>query len=318
MPRPVVTTSLPEYPLSVVRGEEPRRQTSLIHGPAHGYAGDIVGRTRYTASGDLRIAYELHGSAFTTRPTLLLIQGLGLDASGWGTAIGHLHRRFRLVLIDNRGIGRSAAGSVSVPAMVGDVCAVLDDIGISTAHVLGASLGGIIAQDLAVRHPERVDKLVLACTTPGWPFAYPMPLTTVRLIAASRRLPRDVAARRHVENALSAITLERRPNLVEQILARQQSAAADEATWQGQVAAGASYMGGLRQRGIRARTLILHGGADRVVDPRNARLLAARIPHARLVTFPGLGHLFFWEDPAGFANVVTSFLLDGGEGVRGT
>ena len=277
-----------------------------------------MGKTRYAASGGLRIAYELHGSAFTARPALLLIQGLGFDSSGWGAAIGHLRRRFRLVLVDNRGIGRSAAGSVSVSAMVGDVLAVLDDIGIGAVHVLGASLGGIIAQDLAIRHPERVDKLVLACTTPGWPFAYPMPSASVRLIMASRRLPPDVAARRHVENALSAITLEQRPELVERILARHRSAAGDPAIRHGQVAAGASYVGGLRQRGIRARTLIVHGDADRVVDPRNARLLAARIPRARLVTFPGLGHLFFWEDPAGFAAVVTSFLLDSGEGTHRT
>lgn len=242
-------------------------------------------RTRYAASGELRIAYQLRG---------------------------------RVVLIDNRGVGRSARGSVSVLAMVGDVIAVLDDIGIGAAHVLGASLGGMIAQDLAVRYPERVDKLVLACTTPGWPFAYPMPSATVRLTAASRRLPRDVAARRHVENALSAITLEQRPDLVEQILARQRSATASQATWQGQVAAGTSYVGGLRQRDIRARTLILHGEADRVVDPRNARLLAARIPHAQLITFPGRGHLFFWEDPAGFAAAITSLLLDGGEDVPRT
>ena len=275
-------------------------------------------RTRYAASGELRIAYEVHRPVFTTHPVLLLIQGLGFDASGWGAAVRHLRRRFRLVLIDNRGVGRSGAGSVSVPAMVGDVVAVLDDLGAGTAHVLGASLGGMIAQDLAVRHPERVGKLVLACTTPGWPFAYPMPPATVRLIAASRRLPRDVAARRHVENALSAVTVAQRPDLVEQILARQRSATAAQATWQGQVTAGASYVGGLRQRSIRARTLILHGEADRVVDPRNARLLAARIPHARLVTFPGLGHLFFWEDPAGFADAVSSFLLDRDEGAHST
>jgi pimeloyl-ACP methyl ester carboxylesterase len=67
----------------------------------------------------------------------------------------------------------------------------------------------------------------------------------------------------------------------------------------------------LRQAGIRARTLILHGEADGVVDPRNAKLLAERIPHARLVLLPGLGHLFFWEDPAAFAREVTSFLLTG-------
>jgi pimeloyl-ACP methyl ester carboxylesterase len=144
-----------------------------------------------------------------------------------------------------------------------------------------------------------------------------MPPGTVRLIAASKRLPRDVAARHHIENALSAITLERHPGLVEQILARQQSSAVGQATWQRQVTAGASYVGGLRQRGIRARTLILHGEADRVVDPRNARLLATRIPDARLVTFPGLGHLFFWEDPAGFADAVTSFLLDSAADGRG-
>jgi 3-oxoadipate enol-lactonase len=276
-----------------------------------------VTRTRYAASGELRIAYELLGSLFTAHPALVLIQGLGFDASGWGKAIIRLRRRFRLVLVENRGVGRSAAGSVSVPAMVGDVLAVLDDIGIGAAHVLGASLGGMIAQDLAVRYPQRVQKLVLACTTPGWPFAYPMPPATVRLIAESRRLPRDVAARRHVENALSAATVERSPGLVEQILARQQSATIGRATWQAQVAAGASYVGGLRQRAIRARTLILHGEADRVVDPRNARLLAARIPHSRLITFPGLGHLFFWEDPAGFADAVTSFLLDGDEDARG-
>jgi 3-oxoadipate enol-lactonase len=196
--------------------------------------------------------------------------------------------------------------------MVGDVLAVFDDMDIGAAHVLGASLGGMIAQDLAARHAERVDKLVLACTTPGWPFAYPMPSATVRLIAASRRTPRDVAARRLVENALSAVTVEQRPDLVEEILARQRSAAG-QATWQGQAAAGARYVGGLRQRDIRARTLILHGEADRVVDPRNARLLAARIPRSRLVTFPGLGHLFFWEDPVGFADAVTSFLLDSDE-----
>ena len=70
----------------------------------------------------------------------------------------------------------------------------------------------------------------------------------------------------------------------------------------------ARYAGSFRQRRIRARTLILHGTADRVVDPRNARLLASRIEDAELVTFPGLGHLFFWEDPGAFAAAVTAFL----------
>ncbi len=81
--------------------------------------------------------------------------------------------------------------------------------------------------------------------------------------------------------------------------------------------AGAAYFGGTRQTEIRAPTLIAYGDADAVVDPRNSKLLADRIPDSRVVVFPGLGHLFFWEDPAGFAQAVTSFLLSPAEKATG-
>jgi 3-oxoadipate enol-lactonase len=197
--------------------------------------------------------------------------------------------------------------------MAGDALAVLDHAGIGAAHVLGASLGGMIAQEFAVRYPDRVSRLVLAYITPGWPFAYPMPLPSVRLIAASRRLRPDEALRRHVENALSASTVADRPELVERIINCQGSVSArDPEAWQAQATAGGRYTGSFRERRIRARTLILHGTADRVVDPRNARLLAGRIEDAGLVTFPELGHLFIWEDPGAFATAVTSFLQSKG------
>lgn len=185
----------------------------------------LLSRTRFACSGELQIAYEVRGGLpVSRRPALLLIQGLGFDRAGWGPAIGPLRRRFRLALVDNRGSGRTAAsGSFSVADMAGDALAVLDNAGIGVAHVLGASLGGMIAQELAIRHPERVSRLILACTTPGWPFAYPMPLPSVRLIAASQRLPPDEAVRRHVENALSATTVANRPELVQRIIDCQRS-----------------------------------------------------------------------------------------------
>src|SRR5580693_6025231 len=270
-----------------------------------------VSRIRYARSGTLRIAYELRGTMHRRRPWLVLIQGMGLDRLGWEPVLRKLRRRFRLVLVDNRGVGHSdrPTGSFAVAAMAGDIVAVLDAAGVRRAHVAGASLGGMVAQELAIRHPERVDGLVLAGTTPGWPFAYPMPAASVRLIATTSRLTAEAARRRHTENALSARTVRQRPELVNRLLELQGSWPADSRTVSAQAAAGARYAGRLRQTRIDARTLVLHGGADTVVDPRNSRLLADRIPEARLMTFPELGHLLFWADPDGFAAAVTAFLL---------
>jgi 3-oxoadipate enol-lactonase len=245
------------------------------------------------------------------RPWLVLIQGMGFDRFGWDPVLPKLQRHFRLVLVDNRASGLSdrSAGMFAVADMARDVVAVLDAAGVRRAHVMGASLGGMVAQELAVSHPERVDGLVLACTAPGWPFSYPMPRASVRLLAATPGLTAETARRRYTENALSARTVEQHPELVTRLIERRGSRPLDRGALRAQAAAGALYVGRLRQKRIRARTLVLHGGADTVVDPRNGRLLADRIPGARLVTFPELGHLLFWEDPDAFADAVTSFLL---------
>jgi 3-oxoadipate enol-lactonase len=176
--------------------------------------------------------------------------------------------------------------------------------------VLGVSLGGMIAQEVAIEYPARVDGLVLGCTTPGWPFAYPMPSGSVALMSATRRLPPDVALRRQLENALSPSTLEHRPELVDRLVTHLQGHHGDPMSWQAQVSAGARYAGNLRQHRIAAPTLVIHGTADRVVDPRNAGLLAGRIPRVRQVMLPDLGHLFFWEDPRAFTEAVVDFLID--------
>lgn len=268
-------------------------------------------RTRYARNGTVQIAYELRGAVRRRCPWLVLIHGMAFDGSGWGPVLRRLGRRFRLVLVDNRGTGHSdrPAGSFTVADMACDVAAVLHAAGVRRAHVLGASLGGMVAQELAITHPERVDGLVLACTTPGWPSGYPMPAASARLIAATHGMTAEAALRRHTENALSARTVRHRPELVDRLVELQDLRPVDTEVLSAQAAAGAQYAGGRRQTRIQARTLVLHGGADTVVDPRNAKLLADRIPGAQLVTFPGLGHLLFWEDPDGFADAVTPFLL---------
>ncbi len=244
------------------------------------------------------------------RSWLVLIQGLGFDRSGWAPVTRRLQRHFRLLLVDNRGVGRSdvSADSVTVADLSNDVVRVLNAAGVRRGHVLGTSLGGMVAQELAIDHPERVDRLVLACTTPGWPYAYAMPAASVQLMAATNHLPREVALRRHVENALSEQTVKTRPELVERLVAHQRRRPSNSAAWAAMAAAGARYSGGMRQTGIQAQTLVLHGAADTVVDPRNSQLLAERIPNAELMILPDVGHLFFWEDPKDFCEAVTTFL----------
>ena len=271
-------------------------------------------RTRYARNGELRIAYELRGKLHWQRPWLVLIQGMGFDRHGWDPVARKLRRHFRLVLVDNRGSGLSdlPAGSFGVADMAADVVAVLDDARVLRAHTMGVRLGGMIAQELAVAHPDRVDGLVLVSTMPGWPFAFPMPAVSVRLFAATRSMTREAALRRHTENALSACTIERQPELVDRLVDVQRSRHADPRAVSAQAAAGARYAGRLRQTRIRARTLVVQGTADTVVDPGNGKLLADRIPGARLLIFPDLGHLLFWQDPDGFATAVISFLRSTG------
>lgn len=270
------------------------------------------GIRRYARRGGQRIAYERRGTLLGGgRPWLVLVQGLGFDRTGWGPAIGRLRRHFRLILVDNRGSGDSDPSNdrFTVADMARDVVAVLDHAGIERAHLLGLSLGGMIAQEVAATYPERVDGLVLAATTPGWPVGYPMPAASMALLADQRPVAPDVAVRRQVVNALSARTVTEQPALVDRLVAHVLARPTARTSWVAQAAAGARYAGARLHSRIRARTLVLQGDADSVVDPRNAHLLADRIPNARLVMFPGRGHLFLWEDPDGFVEAVTSFLL---------
>jgi pimeloyl-ACP methyl ester carboxylesterase len=236
---------------------------------------------------------------------LLLIQGLGYGRWGWEPIMPGLAARHRVVVFDNRGIGESdkPEGPYTAAQMAGDALQVLDEAGIDRAHVLGASLGGMIAQELAVAAPERVDRLILCCTTPGGPTTVPMPEVTMRLFAEAPSLPPEVALRRFIENALG----EGPPaELVDELFARRVANPPDPAGWQAQAAAGMTFQGVDGE--ISAPTLIVAGTADNVVDYRNAEVLAARLAGARVELLEGAGHLFFWEQPDESVRIINEFL----------
>jgi 3-oxoadipate enol-lactonase len=254
-------------------------------------------------NGDVELAFELLGDG----PPLLLIQGLGYGGRGWGPTLDLLAEDFTVAAFDNRGFGASdvPAGPYSVGELAEDARAVLDAAGFERPHVVGASLGGMVAQELALAHPERVEKLVLVSTTPGGLGAYPMPAQTVSLMLEAPTMPPDVAVRRFVENALGDGAPE---ELVERIVAYRKANPPDLGGWQSQAAAGALHDALDRVGQITAPTLVIHGTEDVVVDPRNADLLADRIPGARLELLPGSGHLPFWQEPERLARLIKEFL----------
>jgi 3-oxoadipate enol-lactonase len=245
----------------------------------------------------VKIAWEATGDG----PPVLLIQGLGYARWGWDPVVPGLAGTFRVLTFDNRGIGESdkPAGPYTAREMAADALQVLDEAGIDRAHVVGASLGGMIAQELAVAEPGRVERLVLCCTTPGGARAVPMPEVTVRLLEEAASLEPLDALRRFVENALGP---DASVALVEEIYRRRVERPPDPVGWQGQAAAGTTFPG--VDGAIAAPTLVLHGTADNVVDVDNARLVGDRVE-----LFERCGHLFFWEQPERFVRIVTEFLV---------
>lgn len=245
----------------------------------------------------MKIAWERRGEG----PPLLLIQGLGYARWGWEPVVPPLARSFELILFDNRGIGGSDSppGPYTTAAMAGDALQVLDEAGVERAHVLGTSLGGMIAQELALAAPDRVERLVLVGTTPGGPRAYPMPSETVELML------RRATLREYTENALEPAV---RPELVDRILAHREADAQGYDAWAAQAAAGAGFDAYDRLEALSVPTLVLHGDGDTVVDPRNADLIVELLPDARSSIYEERGHLFFWNEPERFAREVTEFL----------
>ena len=268
--------------------------------------------TTHASNDGVRIAYEVRPTTSGDHDAtpVVLVHGLGYARWGWDGLPELLAEQHRVALLDNRGIGGSDVpdGPYTAAEMAGDVVAVLDHAGIDRAHLVGSSLGGMIAQEVAIRWAQRVDRLVLLSTTPGGRDAAPMPRQTVELLEEMPDMEPEEALRRAIANAMAPAYLDTRPELVDEILEHRLADPQDPAGWQAQAHAGTTYDGGGRLDRIDAPTLVLHGDADVVVAPRNGELLSEHLPDARLVVLEGHGHLPFWEDPGRVAAEILGFL----------
>lgn len=252
---------------------------------------------------------SLHVEEYGAGPPLLLLGGLGASTLLWFRQIDALRRRFRVVAPDNRGAGRSDAppGPYTIALLAADALAVLDALGIERAHVLGASMGGYIAQELALAHPDRVDRLVLACTTMGGPDGVaPEPGVLEAFFAT------DVDPAAHLRRLYGLFAapewLRTHAALVDGFIAHRLRTPTPSHAFAAQAEAAGAFDASTRLAGLRVPTLVLHGTDDRVVPAANAQRLAAAVPGALLQLIPGTGHVFFQEQPEAFNAAVERFL----------
>lgn len=245
----------------------------------------------------IRLHYRAHGKG----EPLVLVAGWGTDLRAWVFQLLSFRRYFRVVAFDNRGVGRSdtPAGPYSIRQMAADVVGLMDHLHIAAAHVLGLSMGGMIAQEVAINHPHRVLKLVLGCT-----FAWRGEGSgqTEEYLAEIRG---DVT---RAKLALASLANNNRLGRVFVHLWMRLMSRSWAAGFESQGAAIRCHDTRDRLHLITASTLVIAGTRDRVILPRSSELLASRIPGARLVMIENGSHSMSAENRKDFNGAVLSFL----------
>lgn len=229
-----------------------------------------------------RIYHEEHGDR--DAEAIVLLEGMGGDIPGWRRNIPRLAAELYVVAYDLRGNGLSSepVGPVTMATFVDDTLALLDSLDVSRAHVYGQSFGGMVAQELVLAHPHRARTLVLAATHCGGSHVVVQPVGTVPKGEPWRSLYAAGFPDAHPDHVAEDLRIASQQPRHPKGGRRQ---------WEAMQAFDAYD----RLPAIHVPTLVLHGTEDRLIDPENASVLAARIPGAELVLLSGAGHLYHSE-----------------------
>lgn len=261
-------------------------------------------------SNGIEIYYEITGSG---KP-LVLISGLGYPLWQWHKMVPYLAEHFRVITFDNRGVGQSdkPAGPYSAQMLAADTAGLMDALGIESAAVMGHSMGGFIAQSMALDFSEKVSELILCSTNFGGPHHVPV---TPEAFAVLSDTTSDPLTR--FTNGLKVSTApgwaDAHPDIVKEWVDWRVANPVEPVPYQAQMAIGlaltseeAAFENKLPN--ISVPTLILFGAHDKVVPPENADLLAKQIQGSRIAIIPDAGHFFPIEIPEVASRIVIDFL----------
>jgi len=254
----------------------------------------------------IELYYEVHGAG----SPLVLIRGLGSNADHWYCQTPAFSPCYSVVTFDNRGIGRSEKPDVpyTISIMAGDTVGLMDAIGISRAHILGISMGGIIAQEIALKYPQRVHGLILACTHCGGGRTVRPSEEIARVFIEYILTGSEEAAQDIPKCLFTERTLREAPEVIKryQEISSRFPPAPDTMIRQWEGIQGHDTWEDLSH--VQAPTLVLSGSDDVLVPPENSKILAERIPNAQFQVIEGGGHQFLVEQADVFNRAVLEFL----------
>ena len=254
----------------------------------------------------LKLYYEIEGDG----APVVLIPGFAAGRWIWFKQTADLSRNFRVIIFDPRGV--SASDKPQAPQTIGlladDVAHLLETIGIESAHIVGASFGGFVAQEFALKYPAMTRKLVLCCTSFGGPnHVVPAP-ETLQALASTKGLNSEERMRANLLLAFTPEYVRTQVDEVDQIVHLRATNDVPEHIYMSQLQAAMSFNAESRLARIESPTLVLSGDADIIVPVQNSRNLAAKIPGAQLQIIEGGSHTFFIEQAQEFNETVADFL----------
>ncbi len=240
-----------------------------------------------------------------------MVIGLGADQNNWRLQVASFKRHYHTITFDNRGSGRSEkpAGPYTISMMAEDTVGLMDHLGVERAHILGVSMGGMIAQELAISHPERVNKLILGCTFASSRGVSGFSPEIVEALETYAESPRDEASQRRLAIKIIDSTFNKITYRV--VFLPLMKAAIKSVPLTGfveQLDAILAFDAEDRLHKISAPTLVLTGTEDRVIKPISSEVIAGLVPNARLVKVEGGSHGFSGEMNGEFNREVLEFL----------
>jgi 3-oxoadipate enol-lactonase len=254
--------------------------------------------------GEIELSYERAGSG----PVLLLIMGMSGTFDHWDAGfLEDLRRDFDVILYDHRGVGSSTRlgqGRLTIAQLAEDAAGLLAALQVDTAHVVGISMGGMVAQELTLAHPERIDTLTLGCTYCGGEGSALAAEEVMRRLAEGMSSGVRERAIRAAWEANVSPAFAANEEAYRRFLGIGLRRAVPVVTIMAQMRAIAAYDTSTRLPGLRLPTLVIHGTLDEMLPVQNGHMIAGLIPGSHLEILDGIGHLFFWEQPAHSAELI--------------